>query len=392
MFDAPHIVFAGGGALGNIYPGLAIAKRLNEQMPRAQITFAGGGKPIERHTVRAAGYNYAATPCKPMPQGPMEAFRFVTDNFAGFFSSRWMLKEQNASLVVGMGGYSSAGVVRAAHGRGVPFVLLEQNAIPSRTTKWMAAAAEVVCLAFESAQSHLSVEARTVVTGTPGRPAFETLYEQEQRHGDGRAWQEMPGRERRLVIVGGAGGARSLNEQMPATLKRLQDRLIGWRIIHQTGEGQLQATEQRYVEAGIDALVVSHIDEMASLLFETDLVICRAGGTMLAELALAGAPAILTPYLSGPSVGGQANYQESGQMANAEIFSQAGACRLVDEIAAGDRFVDKMASELGLLLADDTERRQMSDTIRQFAQPNAADKIADVCCEILGSGQMRLAA
>ena len=78
-------------------------------MPDAQVTFIGAGQSLEPHTVRAAGYNYAPIPCRSPSRHPLDVMRFVTDNVAGFWASRWFLKEQNVSLVVGLGGYHSGG-------------------------------------------------------------------------------------------------------------------------------------------------------------------------------------------------------------------------------------------------------------------------------------------
>ena len=128
-------------------------------------------------------------------------------------------------------------------------------------------------------------------------------------------------REKRLVIIGGAGGARSLNEHMPRALGPAARSTAGWQIVHQSGEGQLQETERATATAGVDALVVAYIDEMAPVMFDSDLVVCRSGGTTLAELALAGLPAILVPY---PRV---MDYH----LPNAEVFAAAGAATIIDE-------------------------------------------------------------
>ena len=108
-----------------------------------------------------------------------------------------------------------------------------------------------------------------------------------------------------------------------------------WQIVHQSGEGQLQQTESRYRALDVNALVVAFIDEIAPIMFASDLVVCRSGGTTLAELALASVPAVLVPY---PSV---LDYQ----LPNAEIFAAAGAATIIDETemtcSLEDAFVEK---------------------------------------------------
>lgn len=381
MLNGPHVVFAAGGALGNLYPGLSIAKHLLQRLPDAQITFVGDGRAVERHVVRGAGYNYVAMPGRSAPTGPLEAVRFITDNVAGFWASRWMVREQQVSLVVGMGGPAGSAMVRAAHGKGIPFMLLEQNAVASRTTRRMAHAAEAVCAAFEAVRPHLPVDAPLVVTGAAGRPAFEALPSTYTNLANRHA--SNPQQEKRLVVLGGVAGARSLNESAPAALSQLATELDGWHVVHQTGEGQLQETEQRYRTAGVPALAVTHIDELASLLAETDLVLCRAGGTMLAELALSATPAILVP-----SPDDEANYQ----LANATLFAESTGCPVVDERSVPGGLAAALQTELRTMLADSTRRQHLAEKVQNLARPDAAEAIAEIACDVLCGAGGRIAA
>lgn len=386
MSAAPHVLFAGGGGVSHLAPGLAVAEKLREQLPTARITFAGPGKAREKHTVRNVGYEYLTIPAQPIPQNPMQAFRFVTDNLAGYCAARWMLREQQVSLVVGLGGFTSTAVVRAAAERGLPFLLLEQNAIPSQTTRWLSRAASLVCAAFEEVRPHLHVQASVAVTGNPSRQGFEQLYYRQQhaQAAKPRESSHRQPRQKRLVVLGGAGGARSLNESMPGALKLVGACLSDWQIVHQTGEGQLQETERRYHQSGIEALAVSYIDEIASLLFESDLVVCRAGGTTLAELALAGTPAVLVPY---PLA------SDEHQIANAKVYTAAGASRLIDEASQTGALETALARELTPLLLDEPVLHQMRLRMQSFARPGAATEIATAVRETLyGTRESRLAA
>jgi len=378
MSAAPHVLFAGGGVTSHLFPGLAVAAHLAKQLPAARITFAGCGKARERHTVRTAGYEYLTIPARPTPQTPWHALRYVTDNVVGYCAARWMLREQQVSLVVGLGGYTSAAMVHAAAARDVPVLLLEQNAIPSRTTRWSSRSAAMVCAAFEEVRPHLPVQAQMTVTGSPVRAPFEVLYQKTNRAHS--PLDKDRARTKRLVILGGAGGARSLNESMPAALKQLGDTISTWQIVHQTGEGQLQETERRYRDCGVDALAVTYIDEIASVLFASDLVVCRPGGTTLAELALAGVPAILVPFLQAA---------DDHQAINAKVFSTAGAARTVDESAHGKTLSAALAREVQPLVIDELRRQKMAHNMRQLARPQASADIAEAICNTLGCSHSR---
>jgi UDP-N-acetylglucosamine--N-acetylmuramyl-(pentapeptide) pyrophosphoryl-undecaprenol N-acetylglucosamine transferase len=378
MGTAPHVLFAGGGSAGHLFPGLAVAEHLQRTMPQVEITFAGSGKTRERHTVRSAGFQYLNVPSQPAPHTPIQALRFVTDNVAGYCASRWMLREQQVSLVVGLGGYTSASVVRAAVARGIPIVLLEQNAIPDRTTRWLSRSAAMVCAAFEQVRPHLHVQAPVTVTGNPVRPAFEQLFRRQSTPSSATtvpaALPLLPRTQKRLVVLGGGGGARSLNESVPAALKRLGDQLHDWQIVHQTGEGQLQETQARYEQCGVNALAVTFIDEIASVLFASDLAVCRAGGTTLAELALAGTPAVVVPF---PQAA------DDHQTANAKAVAAAGACRMIDELSQEGALDAALAREIAPLLSEGQLRAEMARAMLRTARPQAAEEIAAVISDQL---------
>jgi UDP-N-acetylglucosamine--N-acetylmuramyl-(pentapeptide) pyrophosphoryl-undecaprenol N-acetylglucosamine transferase len=405
MTTTPHIVFAGGGPGGHLHPGLAVAAHLAERLPEARITFIGAGNAPQRHAVRAAGYDYASLPSQPAPSSPLGAVRFVTDNVAGYWAARWYLREQDVSLVVGLGCHAGAATLRAAAARGIPTVLLEQNAVPCRLARWLARSATAVCAGFEHARFYFPIDLPLVITGNPARPAFERLYRHAEEgdccgrspdratscagSGDPRTTQidgprpDDPQREKRLVVIGGAGGARSLNQSMPDALRQLGERLAGWQVVHQTGDGQLQETEARYSRAGVDALVVAYIDEMAPVMFDSDLVVCRAGGTTLAELALAGVPAILVPH---PAAA------DASQMANAQIIAAAGACTIIDEASLAGGLDHVLAAHLSRLIDDQPRREEMAANMRRLANPDAASQITDVLSDVLSGRLAALAA
>jgi UDP-N-acetylglucosamine--N-acetylmuramyl-(pentapeptide) pyrophosphoryl-undecaprenol N-acetylglucosamine transferase len=376
-----------------------------ERLPDATVTFIGSGREHERHAVAAAGFAYARLPSQPAPQNALHAVRFVTDNVAGYWAARWFLKERRVSLVVGLGGAASASAVRAAISNGLPSVILEQNVFPSRVTQWLASSATAVCLGFAETRADLPSSVPAIVTGNPARPAFERLFQQRKTWLAG--YCELEGKhdapifaargtkpqlhvpaeadacEKRLVIIGGAGGARSINENMPRTIARLGKRLAGWQIVHQSGEGQLQDTERRYRELGVDALVVAYIDEMAPVMFDSDLAVCRAGGTTLAELALAGLPAVLVPY---PPV-------MDFHMGNAEVFANAKAATIIDETELVCPLSEALADHLQPLLLDDPLRSTMAVNMHRLARPDAAASVTDAICEALGAAvPARLAA
>lgn len=421
MSHPHHIVLAGSGGSGSLLPGLSIAQHLIARMPGIQVTFVGSGRVPDRHNVRAAGFEHISIPSQPAPENVLRAVRFVTDNVAGYWASRWLLRERNVSLVIGLGGYASAATVRAAMARRIPTLLLEQNVVPGRTTRWLAPSATAVCAGFAETQPYFGAKVALHITGNPVRPALEQLVRQAngespsyvrsterwgrvrivQRRSDAnltasalqpdgatrepRRPSAEAARPRRLLVIGGAGGARTLNHHMPQALARLAQRggASGWQIVHQSGEGQLQETVERYRISGVDAMVMSCIDEMAAVMFHSDLVVCRALGTTLAEIAMAGVPAVVVPHPNSP---------EGFQLANAEVFAARGGAVVIDELELTDSLTHALATAIEPLLADDRRRSEMGEQIRRLARPNASMEIAAIAHSMLCASPKQIAA
>ncbi len=405
-----HFVFAGGGTGGHLFPGLAVAQELLRDRPRTRITFAGSGRPFEQTHVAAAGYDYGSVPCCPLSSRVRHWPRFVGQNLAGFWQARQMLRSQRVSAVVGLGGFASVPTSRAAIGLGIPLVLLEQNAVPGRATRWMAPRAAAVCLALEEAMEHLPLRCRAIVTGNPIRDQFHPRVAPGSAGGPCRAARLAEGGthrsltqnaiappaqalaevgpsppRRQLLILGGSGGARSLNESVPRALARLSAELDDWAIVHQSGESGYRAACEAYLHARVEARVVPFVADMPGMLAQTDLAVSRAGGTTLAELAAAGVPAVLAAY---PLAA------DDHQSRNAEAYARTGGCVALDERDPAAPFDLRLAEVLSPLLSEHDARSGMGRAMRRMARPEAARKVAEIVagqCGAAASGAARAA-
>jgi UDP-N-acetylglucosamine--N-acetylmuramyl-(pentapeptide) pyrophosphoryl-undecaprenol N-acetylglucosamine transferase len=174
---------------------------------------------------------------------------------------------------------------------------------------------------------------------------------------------------RQLLVLGGSGGARSLNEMVPRALCLIRDRLQDWKVLHQSGEAACEATQKLYEKFGLSAEVVPFIANMPGALAQTSLAICRAGGSTLAELAASATPAILIPYPYATN---------DHQRKNAELFHHHGGCGLLDEREHGCRLDKVLACQLSEFIDDESRRCRVSHTMRCLARPEAAHQVAKI--------------
>jgi UDP-N-acetylglucosamine--N-acetylmuramyl-(pentapeptide) pyrophosphoryl-undecaprenol N-acetylglucosamine transferase len=369
----PHVVFAGGGTAGHLMPGIATAEYLAQAFPSTRITFALTGRSLEKRLVASAGFESVVIPSRPLPRSASEAFGFISASFSGYRAASRFAKDERVSVVAGLGGYGSVPMARAALRRRLPLVLLEQNAMPGRATRWFANSATAVCLAFAEAQEHLRDDASVRVTGNPVRPSFTMSAMAPDR------FTRSTDRVRQLVVLGGSGGSRVLNEQVPRALYKSRTAIEGWRIVHQTGERNVAAVRELYRKFGLAANVSSFFEDVPQLLGDTDLAISRAGGTTLAELAALAVPSILVPY---------ENAADNHQRVNADVYRAAHAAELIDPREIEGRLDDQLAQSISHLAQRPERRRQMSEAIHDFAQPDASRAVVKIIREALSSRQL----
>jgi UDP-N-acetylglucosamine--N-acetylmuramyl-(pentapeptide) pyrophosphoryl-undecaprenol N-acetylglucosamine transferase len=278
-------MFAGGGTGGHLFPGIALAAACRERWPHVQIVFVGTSRGLESRVLPQYGYPLLLVAARGMV-GMGWRYRL-----RGFFAMPRALIQalihianQRPRLVVGLGGYVSVPTVLAARIGGVPVVLQEQNAFPGLANRVLAPLAETVFTASPEAEKRF-LFARTVTTGNPVRPDFGNRVNRPVRAQG--PWS--------LLVVGGSQGARSLNEAVPAAVAELGGGFIA-RVVHQSGERDCRMVAAAYERAGVEAEVRPFFNDMPARYDAADLVICRAGALTLAELCLAGRPALLVPY------------------------------------------------------------------------------------------------
>ncbi len=367
-----HLVFAGGGTAGHLMPGIAMAEYLSRAPQKPRITFALTGRNLETRLVAGAGFEHVIIPSRPLPRTATEAIGFISTSFTGYRAAAKFVATEHVSLVIGLGGYGSVPMARAAARRRIPLILLEQNAIPGRATRWLASSASVVCTAFEQVQSHLKPNVFVRVTGNPVR------FAQPSVHWQSRFDDESP-RVRQLVVLGGSGGSRTLNEQVPRALYKAREAIEGWRILHQSGDRNAAAVRELYQKFGIAATVSTFFDDVPRMLADTDLAISRAGGTTLAELAALAVPAILVPY---------ERATDNHQRLNADVFAAAGAAKLLEPREIDRRLDDRLAETVTELARNTQLRRRMTESMHDFARPLASRSVARTIREVLRSRRL----
>ncbi|RMF13491.1 MAG: UDP-N-acetylglucosamine--N-acetylmuramyl-(pentapeptide) pyrophosphoryl-undecaprenol N-acetylglucosamine transferase [Alphaproteobacteria bacterium] len=356
---AGTILIAAGGTGGHVLPARVVAERLTEAGHPAAIV---SDRRAHRHwgALAARLDNALVLESGHMTGHPGRRLLAMARVLANARRvARWM-KTRDVRLVVGFGGYPSMPALIAARRLGIPFMLHEQNAVMGRVQRWFARDADAIALGFpDTARLPAAARARAEVTGTPLRAdVLAAAHEMTNDHREGRADRL------RLLICGGSLGARVFGERLPAALARLDEDLAHrLDITHQTPAGEEGIVAARYREYGLAAETAAFFPDLARRMAAADLIIARAGGGTLAEIAAIGRASILVPL---PIAA------DDHQAANALHFARAGAAR----VFAQEAFTSEVAAHaLARLLADDRERSTMAAAARSLARPHADETV-----------------
>jgi UDP-N-acetylglucosamine--N-acetylmuramyl-(pentapeptide) pyrophosphoryl-undecaprenol N-acetylglucosamine transferase len=274
-----------------------------------------------------------------------------------FFRSLSILRRFRPDAVLGVGGYASGPVVLAAALWGYPTAIQEQNSVPGVTNRILSRLVRVVMVAFDEARRFFPAR-KTEAIGNPVRSRLVATL--ASGHAD-------PSASPRLLVVGGSQGARAVNDLVLAAVEVLAKNGSPPALVHQTGPGDLDRCSERYRALGLaDRVDVRpFIDEMAAEYHRASLVIARAGALTLAELAIAGRPAILIPLPTAT---------DDHQSKNAARFAAANAAIVLNQRTATGAELAQLLSDL---LADSGRRQSMAAAMRSLARPKAAADVVD---------------
>src|SRR5262249_19483210 len=276
-----------------------------------------------------------------------------------------IVSRRQPDLVIGVGGYSSGPVVLVAAGRGVPTMLLEQNAVPGLTNRLLARVVKAAAVSFDSTRAFFGSKA--FVSGNPVRPEFLAAAGPNKESAlDDQATVT------RVLVFGGSQGAHAINVAMVEAAPQLAARGSHLRLVHQTGERDLEMVRTAYGKAGLQADVEPFLYDMGRQLGSADLIVSRAGATTLAEITAAGRAAILIQLPTAT---------DDHQRRNAEAVAASGGAEvLLQSDLTGPVLADRMLA----LAADRERRRTMAAAARALARPDAARVIVDRALTLAG--------
>lgn len=354
------VVIAGGGTGGHLFPGIAVAEEFIKRDAQNRVLFIGTKRGIEHRVLGRLGYDLKLIDVEGLKGRGLKALikgLYAIPN--SMWQSRKIMKEFGPDVVIGVGGYASGPAVITAWLMGIPTAIAEQNALAGNTNLILGKFVRKVFLTYEQSRKGFAPE-KVIMTGNPVRAAFAKGLAEAAAQKQGR----------RILIFGGSQGAAAINRTIVAMMPLLQNLKEGFRIVHQTGERDFDMVREAYKKHGIVAQVSPFIVDMVAVYAASDLIICRAGATSLAEITAAGRASILIPFPWAAN---------DHQTLNAQAMVEAGAALMLKE---SDLTPEKLFSMVETLLADERKLKDMEVQSKKLGRLDAAARIVDACTQL----------
>lgn len=354
-----RVMLTTGGTGGHIFPALAVVEEISARFPDAEFLFVGGEYGPERNIVTRAGIPFEGLPVRGVLGRGIKAIGALCGMTMGILRALRLIGKFQPDVIIGFGGYAAFAACMAGKLREIPVAVHEQNSIPGLANRMIGKMAERIFISMPDPDEHFSRH-KTVLTGNPVRNAIVEL----------RGTEKKNSMVKRLLVVGGSLGARAINQAVIDMLPQLH--AAGVHIVHQTGTADCERVQAAYTEAGMGHCVVSpFIDDMAMAYAESDVVLCRAGATTIAEITVAGKPAIFIPF---------PHATHNHQVHNARFLEERGAAFVVEENALATTDV---AALLNDLFIHPERLDSMASASRKEGKPAAAASVVSGMIDIL---------
>ncbi len=361
-------MLTGGGTGGHFYPIIAVTEALyelseEEKLLEPEIIFMSDSKyDAKMLTSRGLGF-------KKIYAGKIRRYFSllnITDTFktlVGILKAIWVIYKNMPNVILGKGGYASFPPLLAARIFRIPVIIHESDSIPGKVNLWAGKFAKRVALSFPEAAKYFT-KSKTALTGTPIRKGILGFTPEE-----GREVFNLEESLPTILVLGGSQGAQKINDTIVDVIEEL---VKSFQVIHQCGVNNLEEVRGRADVVLVDSIFKNRYQvygslndaELRNASSVADVIISRAGGSAIYEIAAWGIPSIIIPLYKSA---------QDHQRENAYSYARAGAAEVIEEINLSPNI---LLSEINRILGDEKVRESMSQSAQKFAKPEAARKIA----------------
>ena len=355
-----RLIFSGGGTGGHVFPAIAIANAFRARHPDADILFVGAQGKMEMSRVPEAGFKIIGLWISGLSRKlSVSLLTFPFKLISSYWKARSIVKEFKPHVAIGTGGYASGPMMMAATRFNIPTIIQEQNSYAGLTNRGLAKKVARICVAYPGMEKYFPKD-KISITGNPVR---KDIINVESKRDKALNHFGFAANDPTLLVLGGSGGARTINESMLAGIDKLIDSNV--QLIWQTGKVYYESVKTQISNKDLRKIrLYDFMKEMDLAYAAANVVVSRAGALSISELCLTRKPSVLVP---------SPNVAEDHQTKNAMSLVGERAAIMISDQQANGMLIDEVIK----LLYDEKSCQALSENIGKLGKPHATDDIVN---------------
>lgn len=357
-----RVIITAGGTGGHIYPALAIIDKIKEHEPNSEFLYIGTHNRMEKDIVPARNIPFIGIEMYGFYRKKLyKNVKTITSLISSYNKCKKIIKDFKPDVVIGVGGYVTAPVLKAANKYGIKTMIHEQNSVPGATNLQLSKFVDKIMVSLKSSMNEFPKE-KTVYTGNPcGELAKKVSPMKKEELG-------LDPKKKLVLFVMGSLGASKVNEELLRLFTLFKDK--SYQILFITGKKDYDFIIKRKLPSTIK--VVPYVENLPRIMKNTDIMVSRAGASTLSEISALELPTILipSPYVT-----------NNHQFKNAMDFVNSGAAILLEEKELKS---DKLVREIDSLITDDNKLKRIRTNLKKLDVPDSAECIYKEIKKIVG--------
>ena len=347
-----RVIISAGGTGGHIYPAVSIINKIKEMDNKSEILYIGTTDRMERDIIPSLGIKYIGIKTNGVSKNIIKLTKFVTNTLISYNKCRKIMKDFKPDIVIGVGGYVTTPVLLAAHSLKIKILIHEQNSIPGKANLMLSKYADAICVSMKSSEKYFNNK-NVFFTGNPrGEEILKGNKLDKTKLG-------LTKDKKLVVITTGSLGSSIINNKIVKLLPKIKDK--DYEVLFITGKGNYEELQKEKMPKNV--ILKPYIDNMNELLKVTDLIVSRAGATIISEITSLGLVSILipSPYVAN-------NHQEINAL---DLEANDAAYVIREKDFDEDRFINMMDE----LLNDEEKIKKIKTNCKKMGVTDSATRI-----------------
>ena len=353
------VIVTAGGTGGHIYPALAIINKIKELEPNSEFLYIGTHNRMEKDIVPKHNIDYIPLEIYGLTKDIKKDIKnlFLINN--AYKKCRMIMKSFKPDIVIGVGGYVTYPVIKAAKKENIKTFIHEQNSIPGKSNRALEKLVDAIGISFEDSKKYFKNQNKIYFTGNPcSENAINIKAISKSKY-------NIPLNKKIVVIVSGSLGSSKVNDKMEDYLKSIEKEK--YEVIYVTGKSYYEEFSKNKFPKNVH--VVPYVENMCGLLKNTDVIISRAGASSLSEIIALSIPSIIIPS---PYVANNHQYY------NALSLKENNACVMIEE---KDLNNDILKSSINKCLEKEF-KKELKNNMEKLSVKDSSTRIYNIIKEI----------